>query len=499
MNVKTSHLLLFGLVLYAVTSLFFLTDFPFVHSDEAWLAGLSQTMITENTLKTTESFFDLYPRYPHAVKILFNGIQIFFIKLLGFRIFTLRLISWCFAMGGLVLFFDLMKTLTRKKGLALTLTLALMFNIQFIYMSHMARQEAVLFFIMLLNLTYLHKARPASPVVSGLISGLAIGLHPNSFLIFMPVFAYWLLGRDFKKILLFIGTTGSLALAFVLFSLALDPKFIPHYFNYGSELGVGMSLFDKLLQMKPFYQKLYYGVSGTYYTPDIRGFFLIFGAGTLLNAWLVIRRRISPFPLLALFMLHLGLVLVGRYNQTSIIFTLPLYLGVLGLALARLNHRGVTGLVLGLVLVYTGFSAWQNIDGHFYSQTYDAYLEEISDLLPPDARVLGNLNALFAFNPENFYDYRNLDHLQEDTTFEDYIRERGIEYILYPEEMDFIYEKRPLWNDLYGNLHPYYHQMKTFLEEECTLAASFESPVYGMRIVRYIEDRPYEVKVYQVK
>jgi len=223
----------------------------------------------------------------------------------------------------------------------------------------MARQEAVLLFIMLLNLAYLHKDRPASPVISGLISGLAIGIHPNSFLIFMPVFAYWLLSRDLGKILIFIGTTGSLALAFVLFSLALDPKFIPHYFNYGSELGVGMSLSDKLLQMKLFYQKLYYGVSGTYYTPDIRGFFLIFGAGTLFNAWLVIRRRISPFPLLALLMLHLGLVLVGRYNQTSIIFTLPLYLGVLGPALAKLNHRGVTSLILGLILVYTGLSTWQ--------------------------------------------------------------------------------------------------------------------------------------------
>jgi hypothetical protein len=41
--------------------------------------------------------------------------------------------------------------------------------------------------------------------------------------------------------------------------------------------------------------------------------------------------------------------------------------------------------------------------------------------------------------------------------------------------------------------------MKTFLEEECTLTDSFESPVYGMRIVRYIEDRPYEVKVFKVQ
>ncbi|OPL07533.1 MAG: hypothetical protein AVO33_05275 [delta proteobacterium ML8_F1] len=498
MNVKTSHLLIVGLVFYAIISFFSLTQFPFVHSDEAWLAGLSQTMISENTVKTTESFFDLYPRYPHGIKIFFNALQITAIKLLGFRIFSVRLISLVFSLASAVLFYLLLSKILCRKGLALAITLLLLLNIQFIYMSHMARQEAVLLFLMLLNLYYVFHKPGASPGVSGLIAGLAIGIHPNSFLIFLPVLAFWLLTKDWKKILHFVGTVGALALAFVLFSLALDPLFIPHYFSYGRELGVTMSFWDKLLQLGIFYQKLYYGVSGTYYTPDIRGFFLVFGFSTLFNLYLVLRGKIHAFPLAALMGLHLGLIVIGRYNQTSIILTLPLYLAGLGLVLAQIKPRSLVGLLMGLMLLFTGFNTLENLQSHYYEQSYEDYLSHFKELVPQNTRVLGNLNALFAFRPENFFDLRNLRYLPETSTFEDYIRERDIEYILYSEEMDFIYERRPLWNDLYGNLYPYYEQMQLFFEESCQEAGTFESPTYGMRIVRYIEKKPYRVILYKV-
>ena len=83
-------------------------------------------------------------------------------------------------------------------------------------------------------------------------------------------------------------------------------------------------------------------------------------------------------------------------------------------------------------------------------------------------------------------------------TFEEYMRKNEVEYIVYPEEMDFIYTNRPVFNILYGNLSPYYGDMQRFLEENCSLIGSFESP-YAMRIVQYSQREAWEVRVYRVK
>ncbi len=69
------------LALLALLALFFLfgiltlTRYPFVHSDESWLAGLTRAMMEEGSPAVTEPFFDLKPRWPHGIKILFHLLQ----------------------------------------------------------------------------------------------------------------------------------------------------------------------------------------------------------------------------------------------------------------------------------------------------------------------------------------------------------------------------------------------------------------------------------------
>jgi len=40
--------------------------------------------------------------------------------------------------------------------------------------------------------------------------------------------------------------------------------------------------------------------------------------------------------------------------------------------------------------------------------------------------------------------------------------------------------------------------MQDFLEKKCVPEGEFESPVYGMRIVRYSGTRPWKVRIYRV-
>ena len=67
------------IIIYALYSASFLTRFPFVHSDEAWLAGLSRDMQAVGSFGVTEQFFDLKPRVPHALKLLFHALQMGYI------------------------------------------------------------------------------------------------------------------------------------------------------------------------------------------------------------------------------------------------------------------------------------------------------------------------------------------------------------------------------------------------------------------------------------
>ena len=112
---------------------------------------------------------------------------------------------------------------------------------------------------------------------------------------------------------------------------------------------------------------------------------------------------------------------------------------------------------------------------------------------------MANLNTEYAFDQGVLVDYRNLAFLEEEKlSFGEYIQNNQIEYILYPEEMDFIYTQRPMWNMFYGNVYPYYEDLQAFLSEQCVLVEEFNTP-YAMRIVRFADAQDWALKIYRVR
>ena len=80
------------------------------------------------------------------------------------------------------------------------------------------------------------------------------------------------------------------------------------------------------------------------------------------------------------------------------------------------------------------------------------------------------------FEAGHLFDYRNLAFLSEEgISFTEYVEDNQIEYIILPDEMDFIYARRPAWNVMYGNLYPVYDELLDFLNDECELVGSFTS------------------------
>jgi hypothetical protein len=300
-------------------------------------------------------------------------------------------------------------------------------------------------------------------------------------------------------------------------------------------MGVAEPLYIKAFRFPDFYQKLYYRISGTYYTPAIQLQFFLFGAALAaapITALLyrgpsaLLRRRLIQLPA-ALLLLNIGTLVLGKYSQPSIVLHFPLYYLLIAALLSAWTGRGHPGskhqasyysaarpllfqsLVLGALLAATAANSGFNIAQELHLlppkprkhyETYRDYGHKLHRLVPAQATVLANLNAEYHFDHGRLYDYRNLEYLDEaGLSFGEYIKKNNIQYIVYPEEMDLIYNRRPMWNILYGNVAGYYEDMQHFLRQRCTAVGQFNSPVYGMRITRYMGRRPWKVTVYRVK
>jgi 4-amino-4-deoxy-L-arabinose transferase-like glycosyltransferase len=517
-RIKAWHLIL----LFLIVNLISLTNFPFIHSDEAWLSGLSRQIMQTKNLASTEAFFDLLPRHPHAVKILFHLLQIIFIQIFDYSIFTFRLISILTGCLALYLFYKVSFLITKSNILSLAALTILALDTHFIYSSHLARQEIILLLIMLSAFYYylknidsldnqFSKQQSSSnyslknDIILAVILGAAVGFHPNALIIALPLIIIysWNLFYDkktaFKNYFAFGGTLALIALFFVYLSFRFDPQFISNYSSYGARLGVLDSFVIKLENLKLFYLKIFYRISGTYYIPPIKFQLLFFLAAALISfiKLFIKKDRINLYLLLSLLAVNLGYLIIGRYNQTSIIFIFPIcYLLFLNI-IKDFNFKSAQFLIILLIIILSLNTVSTIIKDSHYN--YQDYLNQIAEAVPQDARVLANLNTDYYFENGSLYDYRNLAYLAENNlSFAEYIAKNKIEYIIYPQEMDFIYRSRPSWNILYGNLYPYYSQMQKFIDQETTLIKEFKNSTYAMRIVREIGRKKWSVKIYKV-
>lgn len=562
---------------YFVVNTLFLSQFPFIHSDESWLSGLTRAIIEFKSLAATEPFFDLLPRYPHAIKLVFHILQMPFLMLFGYTPFAVRLLSITAGTVALWFFYRLLRRWTPSAALPVTLLLAV--DIQFIYAARFARQEILLVLCLVMALFFYsrglvqeklpgrkpdpetgsdpadragHLFRHRLPAV---LIGLSIGIHPNSFLIALPLGAFLLIDTAlplltegagsqrfrsaFRQLIEYAVILSLFAALFVGLSFLMDPRFFSHYSSFGDSVGVGEPLYMKVFRFPDFYIKLYRRISGTYYTPLIQLQFFLFAAALLAAPFVMTLHRPARLPLLkvltAILLINIGTLVLGKYSQPSIILHFPLYYLLIGTILHGLSERyskgmrrraaglryerpaalpdrhipGPTVLIAAVLLttaslVNTGYNLV--LEFHLIGpkssvpfETYHGYTRNIGAYVPADAPVLANLNSGYYFDFGRLRDYRNLVYLdEEDLSFGHYIYSNGIRYILYPEEIDIINQCRPVWNILYGNIHEYYHEMQEFLEKKCVLEGEFESPVYGMRIVRYSGTRPWRVRIYRV-
>lgn len=527
---KIRYMYILTFLIYAFVNILSINTFPFVHSDEVWLAGLSYTIRKSGTFVVTEPFFTLFPRQPHAIKSLFHWIQGSWISLFGYSITSVRALSLTVSFVVILClymyFSKKVKTnKTRVSDFIPLLSVALMASsIQYLYASHFGRQEIFILFFMLLTYIVIdlyivnQKDRTAlgGALIASVITGLAIGFHPNSFLIGCVAGLLLLydgvIHKRLKPLLAYIGMTGIIAGGYVFVSTMWNQSFIQDYNTFGDSLGATLSFMDKLATFPLFLYKLYHQISATYYTPDIRAEMILFALVFTLALSLIIYRWASrkvhtpvlAMPVLGSIGIFAGLVVIGRYNATSIVFLLPfMALMTFGILITLSGHTGrQVSQVTSIILVFLiGLLTFKSVQVILQPQleTYDDYSQHVTESIESDGNVLCNLNAGFAFEPDHFRDFRDLGYLnQANMSVTEYLIENDIKYVVLPEEMDYIYRNQDRWDILYGDMS-YYPLLLNELESDFELIHSFESPQYGMRIPLYNDGYPWNVSVYKRK
>lgn len=491
------------IVIYLTLNLLFLVQFPMMHSDESWLSGLTRNMM-QSGLNVSEPFFDQLPAYPNAVSIVFNFIQMAFITVFGYSLFTVRLVSLVFGAATLLVFYGLILHLSGSVKKSLAAAVILSFDIQFVYASHMARQDIIIAFGVVAVLYYIIRYSEQWSVkrdlVMGIFVGIIAGIHPNGLMVAAcagVLYLYYIGTRQLRlrNLLVLVVVVAGFAALYVGASYLMDKNFQQHYLAYGATLGVSGSVTQKFLELPNYFVKLFYGVSGTYYVPPIRFQLVLFAAAVAVSAVYTVFGRDMLRFLLPVVAVCAAVIIIGRYSQPVVIVFFPLCYLMFFALLDKLpgTIKFIAPLLLAGVLLLQLITAVPT----YLSDDYDDYLSRIEADIPKQSRVLANLNSAYAFDSGMLLDYRNLAYLGN-MSFEEYIRSRHITYIVYPEEMDYIYKNRPVWNIVYGNLYPYYEDMMAFLNTSCTLVDVFTSP-YAMRITGYSYVKDWEVRIYRVE
>lgn len=524
-----NRLFLIWMTVWTLANSLTLTRFPYVHSDEPWLAGLSQAMLKAKSLLVTEPFFDVYPRQVHAMKLLYHAIQACFIKVLGYQVLSVRLISLLSGALVLMMLFHYGKKVFEDSRVALFLSVLAGLHIQFIYASHLARQEMLLMAALVMAAIWMTGVQKAPHWLAPLVIGLSALIHPNALVVATMIGLVLLKNvltrrMPWRRLFQFIGILSVCAAVLVGLSLFFTPEFLDNYARFGATLAVDADPISRWQNLISFFVKLGGQISGTYWLPDLRFWFALtvvvvpasvlalLTSGEYLNQ----RNRTGLVDGLCLFAGYLiATFVIGRNNPTSILFALfPLVILVghliqsVGQAKSRLL-RTLSYLAACGVLTAGLFGSIQSVRPFLNSKTdpYETYLEEIRSNLPRDAVVLGNLSAGFALEDVAFFDIRNLDAiatgLERPVTKADliaYIRERRINTVIWYEEYEYIL-RNPQWRILYEDqpdglaVSEPLTLLNQILTESGNLIHEFESPVYGTRIIRFMGDYPWKVSL----
>lgn len=537
------------LIAYVLLSAISLGWFPFIHSDEVWLASLTREMAATRSLAATEPFFELTPRHPHAIKTLYHLLQLPFVAA-SFTPVAARLPSAVAGLAVVVLTWRVLRRLAVPQFWALTASTAAGLDAALLAAAHTARQEALLLAMMMLGLWLLTPGmneavsgsmwdnRTRRVTAAACVVAAGVFVHPNALLLALGLLPWLHSGREVLRSVLIVAAAGLLAVGA---SLLMDPDFVRNYLAFGDAVGVTSRPLERVFRFNRFLERLWNRTAGTYYLPPFRLQMLLvlpLAFGGLAAGGLTRRHKkagdtgdeaaagiphgagqagAAARAAASLLLVTAGILLIGKNSPPSAVFVTPWLYLLLGL-LAALTAPAVVaagpgrvlrGLAVGAgvaLVLLNGLTLRAELAHmrphaqHSYrllGQRLNAHIESAGlDTAP----VLANLNLGFILQHHDLLAYRDFGALERGSSILPVLAERGVRLVLLPrEELELILAERPVWNDVYGNPLRFVPELLDLLENHGTRHAVEPSWRYGMRLEgRREAEARYTIEVWEL-
>ncbi len=467
------------IALYCVVGLSTLHQLPPVFIDEPWFAESSYSVVERGTFERTSFPF----RYGDAsfagnIFLFLNAIPI---KIIGFHLYSIRIVTFLCFTATLCLLFMLLRRLF-SSSVAFSMVMLISLCPHMINMSRIARPEGMILFFgsLALYVFFLYKDDPSGPKqgLIGLLFAAPALIHPYGV-------AFAVIGGTLISLNMFRKKQLSLKQFCYYFSGALCPLL---FFTY--RLKVNMSLYSGFAAGKGTFSKGLLDKTSEFirYYSDI---YIVSSHIALLSALLLIialsligmmRLRksqkdhfqyyiffLSAFVILAGFICFLAHY--SRFYSAYMSFFGLLVLFIPVLMLPKKLSCAVTFVACAFFLYLD--VAWCS---YFKSVNYDAYEKKLTSVIPDGSKVLGKINYRLSFPGFNYFAAEDIiQFCNAGGRFADYIHSYGIQYIIY----DYAWNSQSLkGNKDHGT--PYQETIR-FLDSHAELIGTIEDNYYSNR------------------
>jgi 4-amino-4-deoxy-L-arabinose transferase-like glycosyltransferase len=478
--------------LYTALNLPYLATFPPVNyvGDESVYLNTGTELLT-----TGRPAFSAFPHTLPEGEVwvftpwIYNSLLALFFSLFGPGVWAGRLLSFLCGAGVIALAYRFGKDIMSQKA-GLLASLLLSTSIFFSWHGRELRPEMLLLFFTTGSIYFLYRAwqerKDRFLFLSGLISTLALQVHPNSIivtvsllLIYIVLYRSRLFTRSTISLFsgLFLGSAIWVIFNYLPYTLSSfqtsHKKYTPPVFQ-ASFLSL---LKYSLLNLPEFFTSGHINFLTGLYRSSFGKYMIYFSLFLVSAGFLIGRNKKQMGFMLSFFVMPLFIknFLTGSWNwfHNSVLLSvsyLAVAMSVMNISDRLRSERLKKLFPLSVVIVIAFFGVWDimanNIDMMQYD--YDAFMERVSSEIPAGSTVLGDpiYYPAFVDRDKRFVSYSFLE--ERCPGFSDEIKDLDIDYII----MDFSFR---IFSTFWCSDRYYNEQVKDFLKKNASLVKTIKT------------------------
>jgi hypothetical protein len=427
------------LIIYSFISFIFITKYPVIHIDEAWLSSFVDNFYKTGNWNSGSSAFVERQVHFGLYGNLFLFLQLISHNIFGYSLFAARFLSFAAFLGSIVLLARFLLKLNVAKSLVFLSIILFSTSRTLIYMSHHGRQESLvlLFFITALNIAIQAKSFK-DYFILGIVTGIAAEIHITSLFITGSVLVILLYEyvslkkHSIKKISFWFFVNSLFYLSWFLVRYFIDSKFIDDYFGY-AQSSSGFSPVSRSIGFYNYIIEIYVKRSFTKTIPE-----LAILTAFILTLIVYIKEKTksahyNKHILIITASVIIGIFILGRFN----IYYAALFLGWMSIFSVYLFKSDNFFIIpIGVIAINAGISL--ALFSYHCNTSFDNFIITIKNaiIIKKTDTIIGTIGYQYGFSRNRYIAFRDLKHFlkQTDLSEEDavkfYFSRNKINYVL---------------------------------------------------------------------